>query len=168
LIKLFVMKETSDKPKIDSRALAMHRLSVREYGSGEMRSYLKRKGVPAPEADQVVEELLQRKLLDDERYARVVARHQAFRSKGPDFVQMRLRQKGVSLSRQKVQEIFREVLPESAGSELEMARRVVERKYPRANIDQKEKAKAFAALARRGFSMDVIMKAFRVPKPEQK
>jgi regulatory protein len=168
LIELFVMREKPREPaKVDSKSLAMHRISVREYGAGELRSYLKRKGVPAAEAEQVVEDLIQRNLLDDVRYARVIARHHAFRSKGPDFVLMKLRQKGVSLTRQKVQEIFREVLPEAAGSELEMARRVIERKYPKSNVDQKEKSKAYGALARRGFSRDVIMKAFLVPEPEE-
>lgn len=165
-----VMNEAMDDKdqQLDAKALALRRLSVREYGSGEMLAYLKRKGAPEGEASRVVEELVTKKLIDDERYARVIARHQAFRDKGPDYVMMKLRQKGVSLPRRKIQEIFEETLPETVGSELEMARRVIERRYPAAikksgdpgdSKDPREKARAYAALVRRGFSRDVIRRA---------
>ena len=143
---------------VELSQLAMKRLSVREYGSGEMRSYLIRKGASEEQAERIVAELVDRKMIDDERYARVVARHQAFRDKGPSYVLMKLRQKGVQLPLKKVQEIFEETLPESAGSELEMARKVVERRYPRAHEDRAELRKAYQALLRRGFSRDVVRK----------
>jgi regulatory protein len=147
---------------IEAETLAIHRLSVREYGSGEMRAYLKRKGASDADADAVVRDLIERKVIDDERYARVIARHQAHRDKGPAYVMMRLKQKGVHLSRSKVAEIFAEVLPDSTASELELARQVIERRYPGVaggSGDRKERAKAYAALARRGFSRDVIAQA---------
>lgn len=154
----------------DASALAFHRLSVREYGSGEMRAYLKRKGASDVDADAVVRELIERKAIDDERYARVIARHQAHRDKGPAYVMMRLRQKGVYFSKSKVAEIFADVLPDATGSELELARKVLERRYPeciqvpgKPRPDRRVRAKAFGALARRGFSRDVIAKALGAP-----
>jgi SOS response regulatory protein OraA/RecX len=148
--------------EINWGSLALHRLSVREYGSGELRAYLRRKGATSAEAEKVVEDLVERGHINDERYARVIARHQAHRDKGPAYVLMRLRQKGVNLSQAKVRELFQEALPESVESELELARRVVEKRYPEAlqpACDPKERARAFAALQRRGFSRDAISRA---------
>ncbi|MDR3606119.1 MAG: regulatory protein RecX [Oligoflexia bacterium] len=149
--------------EIDFAALALHRLSVREYGSGEMRAYLRKKGASADESRRIVSDLLERGMISDERYARVIARHQAHRDKGPAYVMMKLRQKGVDIGRGTMAEIFQEVLPEAVASELELARRVAEKRYPSAlgkNCDRKQKSKAIAALARRGFSHAVIAKIF--------
>jgi regulatory protein len=146
----------------DAKDLALHRLSVREYGSGEMRSYLIRKGVTPEQAARVVDELLAEKLIDDERYARVIARHQAFRDKGPAYVRARLRQKGVNISPARIQSIYNETMPENLGSELDLARSVVERRYPRAFADPTERRKAYQALLRRGFSPDVVQRCLKL------
>lgn len=138
------------------RELALARLSVREYGSGEMRTYLIRKGASEADAEAVVSELMAGRLIDDERYARVIARHQAFRDKGPAYVMSRLREKGVNLPMTTIRAIYQEAMPEGLESELELARRVVERRYPRALRDRAEKQRAYQALLRRGFSSEVV------------
>ena len=148
----------SEETKTDYRTLALNRIAVREYASNELRTYLIRKGAATHEAEEIVRELVDDQRIDDRRYARVIARHQAFRDKGPAYILAKLRQKGVRLSLQEVQALYEETLPETYDSELAMAQRVIERRYPHAMSDRKEKHKAFNALLRRGFSRQVIQK----------
>jgi len=141
------MKETPD-----ARSLALRRLSMREYSREELRTYLERKGIDPTEAEQVVAELAEDGKVDDLRYARVVARHQSLRGKGPLYVLANLRRKGVDVDPRKVRQVYAEAID---GDELTLAQRVIDRHYPRAMEDQKEKAKAYQALIRRGFSHDI-------------
>jgi regulatory protein len=145
-------------PRREARDLALIRLSVREYGAREMLSYLKRKGIEAEVAAEVVHELTEEKLLDDRRYARAMTRSQANRDKGPGYILGKLKQKGVRIELSEVREIFSET---SDRSEMEMAQRIVERRYPRAlppTQDEKEVRRAYSALIRRGFSSETARK----------
>jgi regulatory protein len=149
---------SESKPPLDVWGLALRRISIREYGAVELRAYLIRKGATAEQADEVVARLVAEQRVDDRRYARVIARHQAFRDKGPAYILAKLRQKGLKLSLHEVQTLYEENLPQARDSELEMARRVLERRYPHALESQSEKKKAYEGLLRRGFSRDVVRK----------
>lgn len=143
--------------------LALKRVSVREYGSGELCQYLKRKGATQADAQKIVEDLKERGYIDDRRYARVIARHQAARDKGPQYVQGRLRQKGVNLGLPEIKKIYEDCLSggQSLGkgeSELEAIERVLERRYPNARTDRSEAKRAYQALLRRGYSADLVGK----------
>ncbi len=142
----------------DAWGLALRRISIREYGASELKAYLIRKGATPAQAEEVVDQLVADKRIDDHRYARVIARHQAFRDKGPAYVLAKLRQKGLKLSMSEVHALYEESLPNSRESELEMAREVLERRYPRALESQSEKKRAYEGLLRRGFSRDVVSK----------
>ncbi len=144
-----------------ARDLALNRLTVREYSAREMIAYLKRKGHSDKVARETVEALSQDKLIDDHRYARAVTRTQAIRDKGPGYILSKLRQKGVKIELSEVRTLYGE---SADHDELEMARRLVERRYPRAcatNIevrDNREIQRAYAALMRRGFSSEIARK----------
>jgi SOS response regulatory protein OraA/RecX len=143
---------------VDFRGLALRRISIREYGAAELKSYLVRKGASSALADEIVKELTADQRIDDRRYARVIARHQAFRDKGPAYVLSRLRQKGVKLSMKEVQALYEESLPETRDSELDLAKAVLERRYPHAFESQSETKRAYEGLLRRGFSREVVQK----------
>lgn len=150
--------------------LALKRVSIREYGSGELGKYLERKGASAEDARLIVQDLKGRGYLDDRRYARVIARHQAARDKGPQYILGRLRQKGVDLSLSEVKKIYDECLAQGQSlgrgdSEIEAVQRVLERRYPRAKTDRSEAKRAYAALLRRGFSSELIQKCLFSSKP---
>src|SRR5437764_516024 len=81
----------------EARELALIRLSVREYAAKDLQSYLKRKGIPQPIAEETVSGLVEEKLLDDRRYARAVTRSQVVRDKGPGYIHSKLKQKGVRI-----------------------------------------------------------------------
>lgn len=140
----------------DARELALKRLSLREHSGRELETYLKRKEIPAEIAAETVARLTDENLLDDRRYARAMTRSQAVREKGPGYILQKLRQKGVRIELNEVRELFGE---NSDRTELDLARHLVERRYPRAAQDDKELRRAYAALLRRGFSGEVARKA---------
>ncbi|MCM2324132.1 MAG: recombination regulator RecX [Oligoflexia bacterium] len=144
---------SSEKP--DTRALALRRLAAREYAAAELRGYLERKGVEEAEAQEVVNALVREGWVDDRRFARAFARDQVIRGKGPMHILAGLRRKGVRIELSEVRGIFAEV---SDRNELETARALVERRYPRASRDPKVSRRAFQALLRRGFSAETARK----------
>lgn len=144
----------------EARNLAIRRLSIREYSSRELESYLRRKGAAEADAAEVVRVLREEGLVDDLRYARVLVRHHSHRDKGPMHILATLRAKGVTLELRDVRRLLDEV---SDRSEDAAARAVIERRYPGAlEGDPDQKRKAFQALLRRGFSADAIRRALSV------
>lgn len=140
----------------EARNLALRRLAAREYSSSEMLIYLKRKGVDEKLAAEVVAKLIEDRLISDERYAKIVTRYQVGRGKGPNYIRMKLRQKGVKADLGDIREMIGET---SGESDLALARKVVETRYPNARTDREEGARAYQALIRRGFSFDVARAA---------
>ena len=153
-------QEEAEKP--NARSLALRRLGVREYSAHEMRSYLKRKGVESEEAARVVEELVGERMIDDHRYAGVVARAQSNRDQGPGKIMAKLRAKGVRAGLAEARALFNE---HSSRDELSLARSILERRYPNAREDLREQRRAYAALIRRGFSGDVARRALGSADP---
>jgi regulatory protein len=153
------VEERSDKkPKASPRELALARLNVREYAAKEMADYLARKRVDPREAAEVVADLVRSGLIDDRRYARIIARSQASRGKGPRYVQQKLKMKGVKIDVRELQTLLEET---SGQDELSRAREIVERRYPQFAEDIKERKRAWDALLRRGFSMETVRKCLQ-------
>ena len=140
----------------DARNLALRRLGSREYSSGEMLQFLKRKGVDERVAAEVVQGLVESQLISDDRYAKMMTRYQAGRGKGPAYIRMKLHQKGIKAQMSTVKGLVGETTGET---ELDLAKRVVETRYPRALTDKDEAARAYQALVRRGFSFEVARAA---------
>lgn len=147
-------------PKIlainDARNLALRRLGSREYSSAEMVRYLRKKGADERVAAEVVQGLVESRLISDERYAQMMTRYQSGRGKGPAYIRMKLRQKGINAEMSAVKGMVGETTGET---ELDLAKRVVESRYPRALSDKDEAARAYQALVRRGFSFEVARAA---------
>lgn len=139
-----------------ARNLALRRLSVREYSRLEMSQYLKRKEIPEEVITATVQSLVDEGLLEDERYARMIARHQVLRGKGPMYVLQKLKQKGVRTDLSHVKSLMGQM---GDRDELSTARGIVERKYPGFDSDRKMAARAFRALLNRGFSSQVARAA---------
>jgi SOS response regulatory protein OraA/RecX len=149
----------------DARSLAMNRLSAKEYAAGEMKRYLRRKGVEKEEAQKIVDELVEKGLISDSRFSSAMAREQANRGKGPRFLQLKLMQKGIRLNERQTKELFETAVPEA---ESEIIDRVLERRYPaliqgarEGQIDRKLQQRAFQGLLRRGFSSDTVKAAMK-------
>lgn len=152
------MSANDETEKRTARDQALIRLNVREYSAGEMRAYLKRKGYESSEIDPVVNSFVEEGLISDERYSRIIARHSANRGKGPGYIQAKLRQKGVKLGSGEAKALFNEL---SSESEIDLARRILESRYPRASESFKEKQRAYQGLIRRGISHEVAQICLR-------
>jgi regulatory protein len=148
------MDEAKDAAR--ARDLALKRLGVREYSAGELQAYLKRKGFLPEVIAPCVRALVEEGLVDDVRYARMVARHQTLRGKGPRYVQQKLQAKGVRLKGRELQEMIQEVAP---GDPVAQAREIADRRYPGWREDRAIQSRAYQALLRRGFDFEVTRKA---------
>jgi SOS response regulatory protein OraA/RecX len=154
----------SDQPEKEPSAakqaleLAKMRLGVREYAAGEMKSYLRRKKFEPREIEEAVNELVEKGLISDGRYSKIIARHSAQRGKGPGYIRSKLMQKGVKVDPATAKKLYDE---NSTESELELGRRILEARYPKAHENMKEKQKAYQGLIRRGISHDVARLCFK-------
>ena len=133
------------------KARALRYLVRREHSRAE----LARKLAPHAESREALEglldELVSRKQLSDERYASERARTLS-RKYGQAKIRYDLRSKGVA------EQIVERV---SEDGELARARQVLERKYRQPAITREERAKRGRFLQGRGFSMDVIARLLR-------
>jgi regulatory protein len=141
-----------------ARSLALKRLNAREYSSSAMRTYLKRKGVSSEEAETVVARLVEAGLINDERYAGMFVRDQLRCGKGRRLIQNKLREKGVRLTEMDL----RKLIEENVGpSELDMAKELLERRYPRHREGRAEAARALRGLLSRGFDYETARRALQ-------
>jgi regulatory protein len=134
------------------KARALRHLVRREHSRAE----LARKLAPHAESPQAVEDLLDqllsRKQLSDQRYAEERARTLS-RKYGIARIRHDLRAKGIA----------EEVIAQAADAqgEFERARAILERKYREPASNREERAKRARFLQSRGFSMDVITRLIR-------
>jgi regulatory protein len=149
------MTSNSD-PILAARRTALQRLDRRECSTGDIIQFLRRKGFESEIITQVVRELVERKYIDNEKYANLLIREQALRGKGPTWMQMKLREKGIRLEREVIESSVTSV---ANTTELEIAQEVVARRYPGIRENPTLAKKALLALLRRGFSYDVARKA---------
>jgi regulatory protein len=141
------------------RALAMSRalnyLGYRARSEKEVRDRLRRYGYGEETVEGVVGRLKELGYLDDEDFARLVAREKA-RRYGPRRVSAELRKSGVEagLAHEVVDEEF------AGRSELEEARSVAARRYNRGGSDA-EARRVYGFLVRRGYSAEVCAEVAR-------
>lgn len=157
------------------RELALTRLSRSELSEQALYRYLLRKGATEEQGAREVARLVELGMVSDERVARALIRSQLLRGKAGGVVRQYLRLKGVRLTDDRWGTLYREALSEVADSnaalglerveldpaqmraaESERAEQLLARKYPKHATDPKVARRAFAALLRRGFSMDVV------------
>jgi regulatory protein len=135
------------------RALAMARalnfLGYRARSEREVRDRLRRYGYGEATVGAVVVRLEELGYLDDEGFARLVAREKG-RRYGPRRVSAQLRKSGVDagLAREVVDEEF------AGRSEVEEARSAAARRYNRVGSDA-EARRVYGFLVRRGYSAEV-------------
>lgn len=134
------------------RTAALRRLSIRDHSFYELKQYLVRRGASKEEAQTVLSALVQEGLLSEKRFIDAMIHYYSKQSKGPLAIVQKLKKKGVEI---RVQEV-KAALCESGVEEIELACKLVERKYGKWRKDKKTALRAIAALTRRGFSREVI------------
>jgi regulatory protein len=141
------VKDAPDTPA-ELKVRALRHLVRREHSRAE----LARKLAPHAESEEalnaVLDLLLSKKQLSDERYAELRTR-QLSRKYGAARIRLELKSKGVA------QEVVDRVC---AGGELERAASILQRKYRAPASSREERARRMRFLQSRGFSHDTIRK----------
>lgn len=145
------MKEKPDTPA-ELKARALRYLVRREHSRAELARKLS-PHAESPEAmNAVVDLLLSKKQLSDERFAEERARSLS-RKYGAAKIRQDLKERGVA------DEIVERV---SAEGDLERASAILQRKYREPATTREEQAKRARFLQSRGFSYDVISRVLKV------
>ncbi len=144
-----------------AREKALYYLSLRDYGSGELTNKLCQAGIARDRATATVERLVQSGLIDDKRYALMLARDLTARKLYPKRrVAMALREKGFDSDT--IVEILSKLPEEEEQQALELLRK---KRYNGAS-DRKQREKTMAMLARYGFSYAASQRAMALREEE--
>lgn len=144
------------RPALD---YAVSLLSARAYAKGELRDKLVRAGYLPEAAEMAVYKLETLNLLDDGAFARQWAASRTRRGLGEKRIRMELRQKG--LSAEDAEAALSETDPdERLAAAVRLAAASLRRAKP-GEDPRKTLQRTTAALARRGYSFDLIREAIR-------
>lgn len=135
------------EPTLRDRALRL--LARREHTRAELARKLGKYAGPDDDVDQVLDDLSQRGLLSDARYAETRAR-QLSRKFGSARIAHELRAKGLS------KESAEAAASAARATEIDRAREVWRKKFRGPGRSREERAKQVRFLQSRGFSFDAI------------
>ena len=145
-----------------AREKALYYLSGRDYGSGELRQKLCRAGIDRFLAEETVQRLCECGLINDARYASILARDMQERKLYPNRrIRMVLQEKGFS------RDIVDAALAELPDTEVEQALALLRKKRYTPAADVKQREKAFGMLSRYGFSYRVSARAWSCLEQEE-
>lgn len=140
--------DLSEKKQALSRAVWY--LSRSDHSKGEILSKLKRAGFSPSVAEHAIAKLCEYGMLDDEKYAARLAENYKLRNLSPKE----------SVAKIVAKRIDREIAMQAVYSldfnEHDAVKSLIERKYKHKLVDNKGRQSVFAALCRKGFSMDEI------------
>ena len=144
--------ETPKKSNLRERALRL--LARREHTRAELAQKLSRYVEEHDDLNGLIEDLAQRGLVSDQRFAEhfINAKQKRF---GHLKIAHELRAKGLNA------ETITQLTVTSREQELESARAVWQRKFPTPPTSSAEKAKQMRFLQGRGFSSDTIYRLFK-------
>ena len=143
------------KTEVSLRVRAMRYLARREHSRAELHSKLLPHVQEGEDLDAVLDELIARGWLSDERAATQLLHAKRDRF-GVQRIAHELRQKGIA------ENLISEAMPQLKESELEVAREVWRKKFGVVPQDAKEKARQARFLQSRGFALDVVFKVLRL------
>jgi regulatory protein len=145
---------------VRGRALAL--LTRREHSRVELERKLGGLGVEAPLVADVLDELAERRLQSDDRFAEVLVRSRAQKGHGPRSIAADLRARGLEAE---------QVAAALAASGYDWAERCIEVRQARFGrnlpTDPREKARQLRFLQYRGFSGADCARALRCEVPEE-
>lgn len=137
-----------------AREKALYYLSRRDYGSGELISKLRQAGVRRDLAEATIARLVEGGVIDDRRYAAMLARDMATRKLYPmRRIAMALREKGFD------SETIDEVIAQLSCKEEQQALELLRKKGYNGAADYTAREKVLSMLARYGFSYTVSKRA---------
>jgi regulatory protein len=143
----------SDEALLKAKSDALRLLSFQARSVEELKKRLVQKKHPPELADRVIEVFKKQGLLDDEKFARLLANSKVSRPTGRRRLEADMKKKGL-----KADVISRAIGGLEDYDEKKMARELAQSRYQRIKDlpTQKIKARLFGLLARRGFRSDTI------------
>lgn len=154
--KLYELIQASEKRRAQEKALYL--LEHRSHSKKELADKIARTAASREAAQAAADRMEELGLLDDEAYARDLARELFTRRRwGAMRVRQELRLKGID------DELIYQLLEEYGGEDiaLENIRAVLEKKYAGFEEDEKTRRRALSALQRLGYSYDLIRRAMQ-------
>jgi regulatory protein len=138
------------------KARALRYLVRREHSRAELARKLAPHAESVEALEALLDHLVSRKQLSDERFAEERARSLS-RKYGPAKIRQDLKVRGIA------EEVIEQL---AAGDEAERARAILARKYREPAASREERAKRARFLQGRGFSYDAIKKALGVEEAQ--
>jgi regulatory protein len=139
-----------DTPR-ELKARALRLLMRRDHGRAELVRKLTQHAESTEAVEQLLDELVRRKLLSEDRVAESRA-NTLSRKFGVSRIRHDLRAKGIA------DETIERVAAEAQSTEVERAREIWKRKFREPAASRADRAKQMRFLAARGFSHDTIRK----------
>lgn len=143
-------KSAPDTPR-ELKARALRLLMRRDHGRAELVKKLAQHAESDEAVEQLLDELVRRKLLSEDRMAESRA-NTLSRKFGVSRIRHDLRAKGIA------DETIERVAAEAKATEVERAREIWKRKFREPAASRADRAKQMRFLAARGFSHDTIRK----------
>jgi regulatory protein len=137
------------KKQVTLRERALRLLARREHSRAELERKLRAHATPEDDLEALIQDLSQRKLLSDERYAESRA-HALSRKFGAARIAHELRVKGLDKG------LAEQASKAARATEVERAREIWRRKFRVAAKTRDERARQMRFLQSRGFSFDAI------------
>jgi len=141
-----------DTPR-ELKARALRLLMRRDHGREELVRQLTKHAESPAVLEELLDELIRRKLLSEDRVAESRA-NSLSRKFGVSRIRNDLRAKGIA------PETIERVAAEAQATEFERAREIWKKKFREPASNSSERAKQMRFLAARGFSFDTIKKVF--------
>ncbi|NGX58323.1 MAG: Regulatory protein RecX [Chlamydiae bacterium] len=147
------LKELEELEYRQTMLFAVRSLSAKAQHSTELRKKLRDLGASSSAIEQVLSELQRLGYLDDDEWLDFYVRAQISRNLGKYAIQQKLRMKGIPLDQ--CEELLDRYL--TSESQEEQIKSLLKTKYRHKDLsDPKQKQQVIAALARRGFSWELV------------
>ena len=144
-------KASHEQSLTDGQHVAVRLLAGREHARDELIRKLHQRGWSESQCETILDRLMALGLQSDERFAESFVRSRVQKAFGPVRIRAELQQRGID------RELIEQALRSDTPDWLAVAAGWYERRYGTEPIeDVKERGRRQAALARRGFSSDII------------
>jgi regulatory protein len=145
------------------RLVALRLLGRRDYTTEELRRRLRDRGYDEADVDRTLLQFQADSLLNDERVAQAHVRTASrVKGRGPLRIRRELQARGVDPAT--IDATSAEVSPDDVRTAIG---RFLERRKVTWPIPQAERQRLFQQLLRRGFPVDAIASALRMPRPDE-
>lgn len=148
--------------RLDAWRDAMRLINRRAYSTGQLRDKLRQRGHSSHHIEPLIDVFIEKRWLDDEQFAsRLVEQWQTHKQVGPQWMRQKLYQRRVP--RAVIDKTLAEQHDPDQDEQAAMA--FLEKQLARASVQklepQKRQRRLYAAMQRRGFSLDVIRRAMQ-------